>query len=248
MDAADAVVINSPHSREFAIKIEGVQPDRIFLIPNGVEVDKYTTPVRRELLRKEMGLQSYECMLGTVGRLTEQKGIDILLLALSVLSKPELKLVIFGNGGDEARLRALSVKLGLESQVHFAGYRRDLSTLLGALDLYVHPARFEGMPNALLEAMAAACPIVATAVDGNRELIADGKHGWLVPSESPTELANAINEALSDPAEAHLRGALARERVREDFSVDSMVAAWEAVLLVERSNSNSKKLAFRYAR
>ena len=59
MDAADAVVINSPHSREFAIKIEGVQPDRIFLIPNGVEVDKYTTPVRRELLRKEMGLQSY---------------------------------------------------------------------------------------------------------------------------------------------------------------------------------------------
>jgi glycosyltransferase involved in cell wall biosynthesis len=247
MEAADAVIINSPNSREFAIAVEGVRPDRLFLIPNGIRVIDYAQPVHQELLREELGLPSHGHLLGSVGRLTSQKGIDILLQALSLVSNSDFDLVIFGTGGEEARLRGLAIDLGLESRVHFAGYRRDLPILLGALDLYVHPARFEGMPNAVLEAMAAACPIVATAVDGNRELIENGKHGWLVPPESPKELANAIDKALSDPKEAHRRGALARERAREDFSVDAMVVAWEAVLAAEKSSSNRKESSHRHA-
>ena len=105
------------------------------------------------------------------------------------MNKPDFNLVVFGAGEEEASLRTLALKLGLESRVRFAGYRRDLPSLLGALDLYVDPARFEGMPNALLEAMAAACPIVATAVDGNRELIEDGKHGWLGTAGGPSVLS-----------------------------------------------------------
>ena len=239
MDAADAVVINSPHSREFAIVTEGVKSDRIFLIPNGVQVEKYMATIRQELLRTKLGLQRHGHVIGCVGRLTRQKGIDILLRALFLIKNQDFNLVIFGIGEDEAALRALAAKLGLESRVRFAGYRRDIPTLLGALDLYVHPARFEGMPNAVLEAMAAACPIVATSVDGICELIEDGTHGWLVPPEAPEKLAKAIDQALGDLMEARRRAELARERVGKDFSVGAMVDAWEAVLTSGKSRSYS---------
>jgi glycosyltransferase involved in cell wall biosynthesis len=248
INLADTIIINTAHARDFAVREEGVSPDRIRVIPNGVSVEIFSNPISQTLLREKLSLPKTGWLLGTVGRLTKQKGIDILLHALSLTSNRDFNLVIFGTGGDEARLRALAVKLGLESYVHFAGYRRDLPTLLGALDLYVHPARFEGMPNAMLEAMAAACPIIATAVDGNRELIDDGKHGWLISSESPKELAKAIDKALSNPKEARRRGALAHERAREEFSINSMVAAWEAVLVTEKSASIRKESSYRYAR
>jgi glycosyltransferase involved in cell wall biosynthesis len=237
MDAADAVVINSPHSREFAVVVEGVKPDRIFWIPNGVRVAQYTEPVRQEMLRKDLGLPNHGYLLGTVGRLTKQKGIDILLRTVALINNVDFSLVIFGIGEEDAALRALAVKLGLESRVHFVGYRRDLPVLLGALDLYVHPARFEGMPNAVLEAMAAACSIVATAVDGSRELIEDGKHGWLVPPDDPKALATAIRSALGDLNEARRRGVVARQRVAEHFSVEKMISRWEQVLWGRRSKA-----------
>jgi len=230
MKTADAVIINSAHVRDFAISNEGVQPDRIHVIPNGVRAEIFYKPIDWISLRDRLGLPKTGWLLGAVGRLTKQKGIDTLLQALCLLGNRDLNLVIFGTGEDEASLRALAIQLKVEARVHFAGYRRDLPSLLGALDLYVHPARFEGMPNAVLEAMAAACPIVATRVDGIRELIEDGNHGWLVKAESPKELARAIDEALKDSEEAHRRGVLARERVLQAFSLESMIAAWEAVL------------------
>jgi glycosyltransferase involved in cell wall biosynthesis len=231
MNAAHAVIINSPHSKDFAIDAEGAKPDRIFLIPNGVRVSQFTQPMNQEMLRNEFGLPRHGYLLGCVGRLTRQKGIDILLRALSNLSDREFHLVIFGTGRDQIQLQELTVSLGLESRVHFAGYRRDVPALLGALDLYVHPARFEGMPNAVLEAMAAACPIVATAVDGNRALINDGIDGWLVPPENADILATVIKEVLSNRSEARRRGLMAQKRATLQFSVDAMTTAWEKVLL-----------------
>lgn len=247
MKAADVIVINTAHARDFAIREEGADPDRVHVIPNGVRVEIFSNPINQTLLREQLDLPKTGWLLGTVGRLTRQKGIDILLYALSLTSNPSFNLVIFGTGADEAALRALAINLGLESRVHFAGYRRNLPTLLGALDLYVHPARFEGMPNAVLEAMAAACPVVATAVDGNRELIEDGVHGWLVPPDDPVSLAKAIEEVLSDWKEACRRGRLARQRVIEQFSVDSMVAAWEVVLEDRQMNFGQKDSIDRYA-
>jgi glycosyltransferase involved in cell wall biosynthesis len=231
MDSADAVVINSSYLREFAIVEEGAQPDRILIIPNGVCVEDYSAPIDQNLLRVNMGLPRNTLLVGSVGRLARQKGFDVLLHAFSLLSRADLNLLVFGVGKEEVTLRALAVQLGLQNQVHFAGYRRDIPSLLGALDLYVHPARFEGMPNALLEAMAAARPIIASSADGNRELIEDGIHGWLVPPEDPVILAKAIQEALRDPDEAQRRGAAARERVITQFSLEAMVVAWEKLLM-----------------
>ncbi len=227
---ADAVVINSAYFRDFAIAEEGAPPERIHVIPNGVRVEDYSAPLTQASLRAELGLPPNGWLLGSVGRLTDQKGFDVLLRALSLLPRRDINLLLVGTGEQEASLRALAATLGLQNRVHFAGYRHDVPRLLGALDLYVHPARFEGMPNTLLEAMAACCPIVASSVDGICDLIEDGVHGWLVPAENASPLAQAIQGALSDPAEMQRRAVAAQQRVAIHFSVEAMVGAWERVL------------------
>jgi glycosyltransferase involved in cell wall biosynthesis len=228
---ADVVIINSKGIRDYAISVEGAPPEHIVVVPNGICVDDYRESMDRTTLRAELGLPSGSRLIGSVGRLTYQKGHDLLIAALAQLRSRDVDLLLVGVGEGMERLRAVARGLGVEQRVHFAGYRRDVQRLLGALDLYVHPARFEGMPNALLEAMAAGCPIIASAVDGNRELIEDGIHGWLVAPEDVDVLASAIDGVLRDRLAAAQRGAAAQQRVVERFSVDTMVDAWEAVLL-----------------
>ena len=247
VNMADAVVLNSSYVREFSISEEGAQPNRVHIIPNAVNVVAFANPISQTFLREKLDLPATGWLIGTVGRLTRQKGIDNLLHALTLINNREFILLIFGTGEDESALRALAANLGLESRAHFVGYRRDLPSIIGSLDLYVHSARFEGMPNAVLEAMAAACPIVATKVDGIRELIEDGNHGWLVSADSPKELAVAIGEALNDSKEAHRRGVLARERVLQAFSLESMIESWEAILTAKKSTPNCDESSYRYA-
>jgi len=122
------------------------------------------------------------------------------------------------------------------------GYRRDVPALMHCLDLYVHASRFAGMPIVILEAMASGCPIVATAVDGTRELIQDARYGWLVPPEDPLALANAIQSALDDPNEARRRNAAALQRVSDYFDTTKVLDAWERVFqgrVIEFHNSPS---------
>jgi glycosyltransferase involved in cell wall biosynthesis len=237
MRSVDAVIINSAYLREFAIDQEGAPSDRIFVIPNGVRVDDYSAAICSTSLRKDFGLPHQSKLVGSVGRLTLQKGFDVLLKAVSLVNRPALDLLICGLGEEEGNLRALADKLGLRKQVHFVGYRRDIPSFLKSLDLYVHPARFEGMPNAVLEAMAAACPVVATDIDGARELITDGEHGWLVPPEDPAALASTLKEALANLDEARKRGSAARQRIAKHFTVEKMVNSWENILAGNQSRS-----------
>jgi glycosyltransferase involved in cell wall biosynthesis len=143
---------------------------------------------------------------------------------------PDVHLLIAGSGEALADLQVQAERLNLSERVHFAGYRRDAPAILHALDVYVQPSRFEGMPNAVLEAMAASCPIVASGVDGHRELIQDGVSGWLVPPEDSRSLAKALAAALANPEDARRRGLAARQKVQAEYSLENMTAAWSAVL------------------
>jgi glycosyltransferase involved in cell wall biosynthesis len=224
---ADAVILNSAAVKDFVIREEGADPDKIHVIPNGLRVEDYAFPMSRATLRAEFGLPPDQILIGAVGRLTHQKGFDILIRALALLKREDVHVVLIGEGEERGSLQALAAELSVASRVHFAGYRRDVPRILGALDLYVQPSRFEGMPNALLEAMAAGCPVIASDVDGNRELIGSVGQGHLVQVEAPYVLANVICQVLNY-GKANMSPT---KIIRREFNVKRMIFEWESPVL-----------------
>lgn len=231
MPWADVVVLNSAYQYEFALQEEGAKQDRIIVIHNGVRVEPGAKALTADELRTEFGIAPCHRIIGSVGRLSPEKGFDLLIEGMAQLASQDIDLVLVGDGPLRMQLMGRANALGLAERVHFAGHCRDVPQLLGAFDVYVHPARLEGMPNALLEAMAAGCPIVATTVGGACELIEPGVHGWLVPPNNVAALQVAVSEALLDRDRATRRGKAAQARARTKFSETTMLDAWEQVLV-----------------
>ncbi len=227
---ADSVVLNSRQIYEYAIQEERASPEKVTVIPNGINMEPYLLPSDRSGIFQELGITQDASLIGSVGRLDRQKGYDILFAALAKLERPDWHLVLIGAGSEERALKEQMISLGLSKQVHFTGYRRDVPRLLRALDLYVQPSRYEGMPNALMEAMAAGCPVIASDVDGNCELIKNGVHGWLVPVEDITTLAQTIRFVILNQDIAKQCGQLGKVRIQNEYNQQTMVDSWEEVL------------------
>lgn len=226
----DRVIFNSHTVVPFAQAREGVRADQIICIPNGVHVD--AGALSRDVAaakRSEMGLEPSTRVIGTVGRLNPQKGHRFLLDAFAnvVPVVPESVLWIIGDGPERCSLEALAKQLGLEGKVQFLGERADVLALLPCMDLYVHASLWEGMPNAVMEAMAAARPVVATRVDGTTELITDGQTGWLVEPCSARALVDRMLHVLGNEDEARQVGAAARELMAAQYGLERMVSAYE---------------------
>lgn len=232
MPLAQRIVLNGAHTRSFAINQEGAHPDRIVVIPNGFAIE--ILPPGSPSLHTLCNLSETTRLVGAVGRLTHEKGHDILIEAFARVQIPDTVLLLIGDGADRLKLEVLVAKLGISDRVIFMGIRSDAAARMQELSVFVHPSRREGQPNALLEAMTAGCAIVASAIPGHAELIDDGLHGWLVPSEDPAAFAAAIQLALADPAEAAQRGAAARLRAEQEFGLATMVNRWETVLQLGR--------------
>ena len=160
-------------------------------------------------------------LVGTVARLNPVKRLDILLQAMMALR--DVHTVIVGDGPERAQLRTVSERSGLADRAHFAGQQRDVRTWLAALDVFVLSSDWEGMSNALLEAMAAGLPVVTTAVGGTPEVVVDGETGLLVPPRDPAALAEAIATFLHNSDRRCIMGRAGTERVRQCFSLERMV-------------------------
>ncbi len=223
-------VSNSRAAMAFAAEHEGIDLARCHYVPNAIDVPATLAPPPNwagcgwpQLVGRRV--------IGSVGRLVPQKGYDILLAAFAPLAAkhPDLSLLLVGSGSPST-LAARASSLGLNGQVVFAGECPNVAALLPGLVLYVQPSRFEGMPNALMEAMAAKLKVVASRVDGNTELIKDGINGWLVPPGNPLALEMALIKALGASPGNEEIGNQARRTVIEQFSPTPMVDAYERIL------------------
>jgi glycosyltransferase involved in cell wall biosynthesis len=212
----------------------GVPRDRITVIPNGVDTTRFAPAGNGGPGPSPAAVRAGgRPRIGSVGCLSPRKDYVTLLEALAVLAGRgrEFEALLVGDGPERSRLESRARDLGLAGRVTFAGERADVERLLESMDVFVLSSREEGIPNALLEAMSSGRPVVATAVGGTPEVVAAGESGWLVPPASPGPLADALEEALSNPAEAARRGATARRRAVDGMDVSEMVRRHEEFYL-----------------
>ena len=197
-----------------------IPPARILTIPNGV---RHVRP-QRVALRDELSLGPGDRLLVSVGNLYPVKGHQHLIDALARLAErhPRLHLAIAGRGELEGALAARARDHGLQGRVHLLGLRSDIPALLAAADVFVLPSLSEGLPLALLEAMFAGCPIVASDVGEVSAALADGRAGTLVEPGHPAALAAAIDGLLNDPNRARVLGEGARARATMEYGIGQM--------------------------
>lgn len=183
--------------------------------------------VDRAEIRRAVGLPDAGVLILAVGNLYPVKDHATLLRALPEL--PGARVAIAGRGDEEPKLRQLAAELGIETRVHLLGLRDDVDRLLAAADLFVQPSRSEGLPLAVLEAMAAGLPVVATQVGGMAEAVVDGETGILVEPARPDELARALRLLLESEALRTRMGRAARARAEAEFSVETMARRYVAL-------------------
>jgi glycosyltransferase involved in cell wall biosynthesis len=200
-------------------------------IHNAVDLSRFSNKKIDALAKRiELGLPADVPVIGTVGRLTRQKGYSFLLdAATRALSEiPQARFVIVGDGDGGPSLRSQTDRLGLKDHVLFTGPRSDVDELLPAFDLFVSSSLWEGLPTVIMESMAAGIPVVATDIPGTRELAVDQAIGWLVEAGNEQALGEAILAALRDPIRRAASVENAR-RVVQSFSIKAVAAEHETL-------------------
>jgi glycosyltransferase involved in cell wall biosynthesis len=227
LSLVDCVVCVSDQVAAFCRQRIGVPPEKTAVIPNGIDFPDPATMLDKAAARLRVGLPVDGVMVGTVARLDPVKRLDVLLGALHRLEG--VFAFVVGYGPEEQRLKEMAEKLGLGERVRFAGYQQDVWAWLAACDVFALSSDWEGMPNAVLEAMAAGLPVVATAVGGTPDVVVQGATGLLVPPDDAKALAAALDRLIHDPGLRRTMGAAGRQRVRARFSLQQMVERTQAL-------------------
>jgi len=198
----DRMIAVSEAVAEFCIEQRSVDPEKVEIISNSIPLDDFrnVSGQAAKEAAEEFGLDPNAPIIGSVGRLDEEKGTTYLLDAIPVIQEeiPEVKVLIIGNGTLRTELEEKAQRLGIAEDVVFTGERRDVARLYKLMDVKVIPSINEGMPLTLLEAMTAGTPVVATKAGGIVELIEDEQNGRLVPPQRPEEIAHAVVTLLQN--------------------------------------------------
>lgn len=210
-----------------------VADDRVRVIPNGIALDAFDGRPRREVVRRELGVSGGEFLWLAVGRLEPIKDYPTLLQAMAALRevRPPARLRIAAEGSQRPRLEALIRDLGLSETVRLLGSRDDVPELLTAADALVLTSLVEGLPNVVIEAMAAGLPVVATDGGGTKELVEPGVTGLLVPPRDPRGLAETMSELMHlPPGTRSAMGAAGRRFVTGRFAIHQVMPRWEDLI------------------
>ena len=225
----DRVVCVSEGQAE-KVRRAGVRPDRVTVIRNAVRAERFdrADPADRRVL-EGMFPRTPARIVGSAGRLSPEKGFGVLVEAAAIVARldPGAGFIHFGDGPLRETIRRQIAELGLEDRFILAGHRDDLDRFLPHWDLCVLPSFTEGLPTVVLESYAAGVPVVATAVGGTPEAVADGVDGYLVPPGDPAALARRILDILHGDAKRLEMGRLGRQRIRANFTFDAQAVQFQ---------------------
>lgn len=223
----DRYVCVSDAVARFSADRARLPPKKLVVIPNGIDADRY--PASRAADLEPCGVRSGRRVVTYVGRLDRQKGVRWLVrTARCWLDRlPDCDLLLVGKGPDRPALERLCVEHGISDRVRFAGWRSDVPEILAASELLVLPSVWEGMPNCVLEAMASRLPVLATDVEGVRELLGSGAEAQTVRYGDTQALVDKMVTLMSDRDGASELGASNRLRVQSEFTLERMVTAYQ---------------------
>jgi glycosyltransferase involved in cell wall biosynthesis len=231
----DRIIAVSDSVKEDLIS-QGVGAEKVIVIKNGIELEGYRGPLdgknRQGKKRKELGIGNCP-VVGTITRFSKQKDVQTFLYAMCevVRKHPGVRCLILGDGEQRRELEHLSLRLRLNGNLAFLGYRGDAKEILDIFDIFVLSSLWEGLPLVVLEAMAASKPVVATRVPGTAEAVVDGQTGILVPLHNSKRLAEAVTKLLENQKVSRNMGKAGRRRVEECFRVERMVDETESLYL-----------------
>ncbi|MDB5358192.1 MAG: glycosyltransferase [Phycisphaerales bacterium] len=230
----DKVVVIGDDGRRTLRNSVGIPKRKLRLIRAGVSLDHHRESCAQA--RAALGLGEAEKVASIVARLSPEKNHRLLLSAFAIVSHrfPEARLLIVGDGTERSGLKHEISRLGLEGRVRMLGVRRDVHRILAASDLFVLSSDREGLPIAVLEAMAAGRPVLATAVGDIPTVVRDGVNGRLVPPRDAPTLAAAMIELLADPERSAAMGARGRFHVEETYDVKQMASTFQAIYRGDR--------------
>jgi glycosyltransferase involved in cell wall biosynthesis len=219
------IVTNSSGVKDFYVS-RGLPAEKFVIIPNGIDIaNPPRTAFGREALLAELSLPADARLIGAVGRLWPQKRLKDLIWAAELLktTRDGAHLLIIGDGPHRSRLQRYRDQTNLQDRVHFLGERDDVARLMPDFDVLWLASEYEGQSNAIMEAMAAGVPVIATDIPGNRDLVVNDVTGYLVPVGDRHEFTRRTDWLLNDESLRTKFAAAGRERIMKDFTVEKMV-------------------------
>ncbi|MCM8809959.1 MAG: glycosyltransferase family 4 protein [Candidatus Omnitrophica bacterium] len=218
---ADGIIVLSKEMQK-ELEIIKFKREKLFLIPNAVDINKFKPYKDKEKLKNEFGYSEKKIII-FVGRLTKQKGVEYLIKSFEKLKIDEKYLIILGDGELREKLEKMVFSLGLKDKVLFAGRKKEVLPYLQVADIFVLPSLSEGLPISVLEAMSCGLPVVVSKVGGNVDVVEDGTNGYLVEPQNICQIKKAIEELLANERKTKEIGGINRKKIEENYSYDTII-------------------------